>query len=180
MKHISLWVFVFFVTASLSCRRPEIPLPNIVLIVADDLGWKDVGFMGSSYYETPNLDRLAREGITFEQAYAPAANCAPSRASLMIGQYGTAHGIYTVGSSERGNSKTRRIIPLKNNTTLRNDFTTLAEALQEAGYTTASIGKWHLGEDPCSQGFDVNVGGSQRGHPHSYFAPYGGPRIHLN
>jgi len=175
MKQLSFLLTVLLLTASLSCRKPEAPLPNIVLIVADDLGWKDVGFMGSSYYETPNLDRLAGEGISFEQAYAPAANCAPSRASLMTGQYGTAHGIYTVGSSERGDSRIRRIIPAKNETILRNDFFTLAEALHEAGYTTASIGKWHLGEDPCSQGFDVNVGGSRRGHPRSYYAPYGGP-----
>ena len=175
MKHISFWVLVLLVTVSISCRKNEVPLPNIVLIVADDLGWKDVGFMGSSYYETPNLDRLAREGIAFEQAYAPAANCAPSRACLMTGMYSTAHGIYTVGSSERGDSRTRRIVPVKNKTILRSDFFTLAEALQEAGYTTASIGKWHLGEDPCSQGFEKNVGGSERGHPHSYFAPYGGP-----
>jgi len=175
MKQLSFLVPVLLLTALVSCRKPETRLPNILLIVADDLGWKDVGFMGSLYYETPNLDRLARGGMAFTQAYAAAANCAPSRASLMTGKHGTAHGIYTVGSSERGNSRTRRIIPVKNRTTLRPDFFTLAEALKEAGYTTASIGKWHLGEDPCSQGFDVNVGGSLRGHPHSYFAPYGGP-----
>jgi len=175
MKQLSFLLTVLLITALVSCRKPEAPLPNILLIVADDLGWKDVGFMGSSYYETPNLDRLARGGMAFTQAYAGAANCAPSRASLMTGQYGTAHGIYTVGSSERGDSRIRRIIPARNETILRDDFFTLAEALHEAGYTTASIGKWHLGEDPCSQGFDVNVGGSRRGHPRSYYAPYGGP-----
>lgn len=175
MKQTAHWVPIFLLAGTISCQQAEPCLPNIVLIMADDLGWKDVGFMGSSYYDTPSLDRLAREGMAFEQAYASAANCAPSRASLMTGQYGTAHGIYTVGSSERGESKTRRIIPAKNETILRSDYFTLAEALQEAGYTTASIGKWHLGEDPCSQGFDMNVGGSQRGHPNSYFAPYEGP-----
>jgi arylsulfatase A-like enzyme len=177
MKQISFCVLAFLLVALVSCSQPEILSPNIVLIVADDLGWKDVGFMGSTYYETPHLDQLARGGMAFTQAYAAAANCAPSRASLMTGQYATAHGIYTVGSSERGDSRTRRIIPVKNMTTLRSDFFTLAEALQEAGYTTASIGKWHLGEDPCSQGFDVNLGGSLRGHPNSYFAPYGGPDL---
>ena len=88
--------------AMLSCNHPHEGLPNILLIVADDLGWKDVGFMGSDYYETPNLDRLAGEGMVFSQAYAAAANCAPSRACLMTGRYAPAHGIYTVGSSERG------------------------------------------------------------------------------
>lgn len=177
MKHTFQLILALLLVTIVSCSRTEPILPNIVLIVADDLGWKDVGFMGSSYYETPNLDRLAREGMSFEQAYAPAANCAPSRASLMTGQYPTDHGIFTVGSSERGDSRTRRVIPVKNETTLRDDFLTLAEALQEAGYSTASIGKWHLGEDPCSQGFEKNVGGSHRGHPHSYFAPYGGPNL---
>jgi len=160
-----------------SCSLPREAPPNIVCIVADDLGWKDVGFMGSAYYETPHLDRLAAGGIVFNQAYAAAANCAPSRACLMTGRYTPAHGIYTVGSSERGDARMRRIVPQKNTTVLRNEFFTLAEALHEAGYTTASLGKWHLGEDPCSQGFDVNVAGSLRGHPQSYFAPYGGPDL---
>jgi arylsulfatase A-like enzyme len=115
--------------------------------------------------------------MVFNQAYAAAANCAPSRACLMTGRYTPAHGIYTVASSERGDARTRKIVPAKNTTVLRNEFHTLAEALQEAGYTTASLGKWHLGDDPCSQGFDLNVAGSLRGHPRSYFAPYGGPEL---
>ena len=177
MKTFTLWVLPLILATSLSCRNPEVRPPNIVLIVADDLGWKDLGFMGSAYYETPNLDRLAGEGMAFMQAYASAANCAPSRACLMTGMYSTAHGIYTVGSSERGDSRVRRIVPTKNITTLRNEYITLAESLKGAGYATASIGKWHLGEDPCSQGFDLNVGGSHRGHPGSYFAPYKGPEL---
>ena len=167
MKHSFYGLLILFLAANLSCSKPETSPPNIVLIVADDLGWKDVGFMGSSYYETPNLDRLAREGMVFKQAYASAANCAPSRACLMSGQYPTSHGIYTVASSERGQSKTRRIVPVENITTLRSDFYTLAEALKGAGYHTATMGKWHLGEDPLTQGFDKNVGGSHRGHPGS-------------
>ena len=172
MKSMNLFVLALMAAGMISCKKEITRGPNIVLIVADDLGWKDVGFMGSEYYETPNLDRLAKEGMVFNQAYASAANCAPSRASLMSGRYPTAHGIFTVGSSERGNPKTRRIIPAKNREILPDEFYTLAEALSSAGYATANIGKWHLGKDPRSQGMDYNVGGSIWGHPKSYFAPY--------
>ena len=79
------------------------------------MGWKDVGFMGSEYYETPNIDQLAKQGMIFTNGYAAAANCSPSRASLMTGLWTTRHGIYTVGSSERGNVRDRKLIPIKNN-----------------------------------------------------------------
>jgi arylsulfatase A-like enzyme len=171
MRHI-LFILLALPALILSCGSKESRAPNIVLIVADDLGWKDVGFMGSSYYETPNLDKIAGEGMVFTQAYASAANCAPSRACMMTGMYSTAHGIYTVGSSERGDPRTRRIIPAANTTTLGDEFFTLAEALDQAGYVTINIGKWHLGEDPRSQGMDFNVGGNKWGHPKSYFAPF--------
>jgi len=170
-------VLLVLVTALSSCDKKDSGLPNIVLIVADDLGWKDLGFMGSSYYETPNLDHLAGEGMVFKRAYAAAANCAPSRACLLTGMHTTNHGVYTVGSSERGNPRTRRLIPATNTDTLHDRFFTLAEALKQAGYTTVNIGKWHLGNDPCSQGMDYNVGGSIWGHPKSYFAPYIQPSI---
>ena len=177
MKCITTLLLVVFTIGSFSCVKELSNDPNIVLIIADDLGWKDVGFMGSDFYQTPNLDRLAGEGMVFNQAYASAANCAPSRASLMSGRYTTAHGIFTVGSSERGNSKTRRIIPAKNQVILDDSFYTLAEALNNAGYTTCNIGKWHLGKDPLSQGMDYNVAGGIWGHPKSYFAPYMQPDL---
>lgn len=145
--------------------------PNIILIVVDDLGWKDLGFMGSNYYETPVLDALATKSIVFRQAYAGAANCAPSRACLLSGVQTPRHGIYTVGSSERGKSNTRKLIPTQNKKVLPDEMLTLAEVLQNIGYRTASMGKWHLGESPLSQGFDLNVGGNQLGHPKSYFSP---------
>ena len=163
---------------SLSCTpQSREKLPNIVLINVDDLGWKDVGFNGSRYYETPNLDRLAAESIRFTQAYAGAANCAPSRACLISGQQTTRHGIYTVGNSDRGNAKTRRIIPTPNTTELADDQLTLAEVLATAGYHSISIGKWHLGENPKTQGFAQNVGGTHAGHPKSYFSPYKNPNL---
>ena len=172
MKRKPLYVLLVLTVLALACQNERTRLPNIVLIVADDLGWKDLAFMGSHYFDTPGLDKLAGEGMVFTQAYAAAANCAPSRACLMTGRYATEHGIYTVGSSERGDPRTRRIIPAQNTTTLAEDYFTLAEALNQAGYVCMSIGKWHLGQDPCSQGMDYNVGGSTWGHPKSYFAPY--------
>lgn len=150
----------------------ELERPNIVLILVDDLGWSDTSFMGNPVYETPNLDKLSNESVVFSNAYAPAANCAPSRACIMSGKNTTFHGIYTVGSSERGKSKNRKLIPTKNTVTLSDSIVTIAEALKKHGYTSASIGKWHLGEDPKTQGFNINVAGSHAGHPKSYFSPY--------
>jgi arylsulfatase A-like enzyme len=164
------------------CADQEVP-PNIVLILIDDLGWTDLGVMGSEYYETPNIDRLAFQGVLFTQAYANAPNCAPSRASLLSGQYMPRHGIYTVGSSARGNTSNRRLIPTENKTALSLDIVTIAEALQAAGYATGHFGKWHLGGAgylPTDQGFDVNVAGNELGTPPSYFYPYEGARGQLS
>jgi len=151
--------------------------PNFILIYIDDLGWKDAGFQGSTYYETPNLDRLARQGMVFTNAYANAPNCAPSRACLLSGQYPPRHGIYTVGSSERGPAPLRKWIPVANQTVLKPQAVTIAEALKPGGYKSASIGKWHLGSyprfGPSAQGFDVSVGGGAEGHAKSHFSPYG-------
>jgi len=155
--------------------------PNILFIFIDDMGWRDVGFMGSQYYETPNIDGLARAGMIFTNAYANAPNCAPTRACLMSGQYGPRHGVYTVGSSERGNAAGRKLIPIANNDTLPSRVVTLAESLKAAGYATGHFGKWHLGgKDPTKpegQGFDVNVAGNLAGNPRSYFSPYRNPDL---
>lgn len=148
-----------------------------MLILADDLGWTDLGCAGSDYYETPRIDRLADEGLLFTNAYMCAANCAPSRAAIMSGQYAPRTGVYTVSPAARGRSENRRLIPIANNPTLAPAVITVAEALRGAGYRTGHFGKWHLGADPetgpLAQGFDVNVAGSRRGHPSSYFSPYG-------
>ena len=151
--------------------------PNIVLFYADDLGWRDLSCMGSRFYETPRIDKLASEGMLFTDAYANAPNCAPSRACLMSGQYGPRHGVFTVGNPNRGQADLRRLLAVPNQTTLAPRFVTLAEALKAAGYRTASMGKWHLGDDPRTQGFDVNVGGFKAGHPKSYFSPYKNPHL---
>ena len=155
--------------------------PNILFIFIDDMGWRDVGFMGSTFYETPHIDRLARGGMIFTDAYTNAPNCAPTRACLMSGQYGPRHGVYTVGSSARGRAKGRRLIPIENNTTLPAEKITLAESLKRGGYATCHLGKWHLGGRPDTkpegQGFDVNAGGNHAGHPRSYFSPYRNPDL---
>jgi len=153
--------------------------PNILLIYIDDLGWKDVAFMGSKYYETPNIDRLASQGVVFMQAYSNGPSCAPSRACLMSGQYGPRHGVYKVGKADVGPKNKQKLIPTPNTETLRPDIVSMAEALKAAGYITAHMGKWHLGNDPelgpHSQGFDINLGGTSAGQPKSYFSPYRNP-----
>lgn len=152
----------------------EVEKPNVVFILADDLGWADLGVMGSSYYETPHLDALTAEGMLFRQAYAGAANCAPSRACLLSGYNTPRHGIYTVGNSDRGDARTRQLVPTPNHETLADSIYTLAELFRDQGYATGMMGKWHLGDDPTTQGFQTNVGGSHRGNPGSegYFSPY--------
>ncbi|UBM59716.1 sulfatase [Marinilongibacter aquaticus] len=154
--------------------------PNIVLINVDDLGWRDLGFMGSKYYETPNIDRLAKEGMRFMNGYAGASNCAPSRACLLTGQWSPRHGIYTVGSSERGASKDRKLIPTQNTIYLEKRFRTFPEMLHNSGYQTIIAGKWHVSENPTDFGFDINIGGSRAGHPKSYFPPYGNVALEPN
>jgi arylsulfatase A-like enzyme len=173
MKKI-LFIISFFILISCDQNNTKSKSPNIILITVDDLGWKDLGFMGSKYYETPFLDKLALQSMVFTNAYAAAANCAPSRASLMSGLNTPKHGVYTVGSSERGKSKTRKLIPVKNKKYLHDSIYTLPEMLKSAGYTTAHFGKWHIGEDPKTQGIDYNIGGSKRGNPgrNGYFSPY--------
>ena len=153
--------------------------PNIVLFFIDDLGWKDVGFMGSGYYETPHVDRLASESMVFTDAYSCGPNCAPSRASLMSGLYTPRHGIFTVGNPDRGKAPFRKLISIPNKTVLDDEFVTIAEALQAAGYVTATMGKWHLGPDPTTQGFDLNIAGREWGSPSGggYHSPYKYPNL---
>lgn len=135
--------------------------PNIVFILADDLGYTDVACYGSGYYRTPRIDRMAAEGMRFTDGHTCGPNCQPTRAALMSGQYGPRTGIYTVGDIDRFDWPSRPLRPVNNVTELAPEKITVAEALQAAGYATGMFGKWHLGEDaahhPSAQGFDEAI-----------------------
>jgi arylsulfatase A-like enzyme len=142
-------------------RGDEKPRPNIVFILADDLGYTDVACYGSRYYETPHIDRLAAEGVRFTDGYACGPNCQPTRAALLSGQYSPRTGVYTVGHIDRFNWRSRRLRPVDNVTALPIEKITIAETLQKAGYATAMFGKWHLGSaqkyHPHKRGFDEAI-----------------------
>jgi arylsulfatase A-like enzyme len=179
MKSQRFSVLILFTLSSLFASAAQ--QPNIIYINADDLGIMDVSY-NSDRYITPNIDKLASAGMTFVNGYAAAANCAPSRACVMSGQWGPRHGVYTVSNSDRGSNQHRRIIPIKNTLHLDDEMLTLPEVLQAGGYKTIHLGKWHLGEDPTTQGFDVNIGGDTSGGPSGgYYTPVSkGPMLKYN
>ena len=161
-------------THAASAKSPG--APNIVFILIDDMGWADVGCFGSKYYETPNIDRLATQGMRFTDAYAACPVCSPTRASIMTGKY-PARLHLTDWIPGEGNASSHSLLVPKWTQFLPTTEATVADALRSAGYATASIGKWHLGGPACypeHHGFDVNVAGTHFGHPASYFWPYEG------
>ncbi|MFM9147329.1 MAG: sulfatase-like hydrolase/transferase, partial [Verrucomicrobiota bacterium] len=119
--------------------------PNIVLIMADDLGWTDLGCFGSKYYETPAIDRLAAGGMRLTNHHH-CQNCTPTRAALLSGQYGARTGVYTVGGIDRFDWSKRPLRPVDNVTSLPLDRDTFADQLKKVGYATGMFGKWHIGE----------------------------------
>ena len=159
MRHVAaVMVFLIFATCG---RGDAAERPNIVFILADDLGYTDLGCYGSKYYETPNIDRLAAEGVRFTDGYTCGPNCQPTRAALMSGQYGPRTGVYTVGNINRFNWQSRPLRPVDNVTQLPLDKITIADTLKKAGYATGMFGKWHLGNDaehhPSKRGFDEAI-----------------------
>lgn len=152
--------------------------PNVIVILVDDLGWRDLACQGSSFYETPHIDRLAASGMRFTQGYSACTVCSPTRAALMTGQYpARLHLTDWIAGHPRPQAK---LLPPDWTRHLPLEAVTVAERLKTAGYATASIGKWHLGGpafQPEHQGFDENKGGYDRGQPPSYFAPYKIPTL---
>ena len=164
-------LFVLLAVLSLGTGvRPLVaaPKPNIVLILADDLGWTGLGCFGSDFYETPNIDRLAQQGMRFDKAYANMMNCAPSRASIMSGQYVGRHRVLYVShyqnkwKQRNGDLKRFQLLQPPKVSSLPAETLTVAESLKKAGYATAMFGKWHCGYqdryNPVHQGFDEFVG----------------------
>lgn len=173
---VSLWIVAMFV--AIGGRVAIAATPNVIVVLVDDMGWRDLSCQGSTFYETPHIDRLAAGGLRFTNGYAACTVCSPSRAAMMTGQYpARLHVTDWIPGHDRPFAKLQipdwqRFLPL--------EAVTVAERLKSAGYATASIGKWHLGNamhSPEHQGFDSNLGGSERGQPPSYFAPYSIPTL---
>jgi len=144
--------------------------PNFVFFLIDDMGWMDAGCYGSTFYETPNIDRLAAEGMRFTDAYAACPVCSPTRASIMAGKYPARLKLTDYLKGRRRG----KLNPADYLDQMPLEEVTIAEVLKEAGYTTGFVGKWHLGDKPYypeHQGFDVNIGGTRSGMPRSYFYP---------
>lgn len=162
------------------------PKPSILFILADDLGCSDLSCTGSRYYETPNIDRIAYEGTIFTDGYATCPVCSPSRASIMTGRFPARHGITDwigarSGEQWRELGRHDRLLPPEYLHSLPHEYTTLAEAMKEAGYITFFAGKWHLGKKgswPEDHGFDINRGGWESGSPRGgYFSPWENPSL---
>jgi arylsulfatase A-like enzyme len=167
-------------------QEPRAKRPNFVFFLTDDFGWRDAGCFGSTFYETPNLDRLARQGMRFTSAYAACPVCSPTRASIMTGKYPARLGTteYFGGPQPdavaRHWTRNKPLLPARYLDRLPLEETTIAEALKAGGYSTFFAGKWHLGPRgywPEDQGFDGNAGGHGAGAPSSYFSPYKNPKL---
>jgi arylsulfatase A-like enzyme len=186
MKKFTL-IFLFLVGMNYPIFGQKTEEFNVLIIHVDDLGWADIGILGSDYYDTPSIDQLAAAGMLFTHSYAAAAICSPSRAALMTGKYpariGITDWIYarfqgtgTTGlAGEYAENPGQPLLTPKNQGFLPLEELTLAERMKGLGYTTFHVGKWHLGGEgmyPEDQGFDFNFGGNDLGQPPSYFDPY--------
>ncbi len=175
-----------------SCKKAQktvenIKKPNILFIVVDDLGYADLGVMGSEYYETPNIDNLVDKSTVFTNGYATCAVCTPSRASLLNGQFTARHGLTQYDGAKSGQlwkalNRHTKLLPPEFNHHLDQADIVLPEVLKDNGYVTFFAGKWHLGSEknqslPTNHGFDINQGGYERGGPYSggYFSPFNNP-----
>lgn len=185
MKTISI-VFFFAFIVGCNTKNQEERKPNVLLILVDDLGYHDLSFTGSDYYETPHIDSLASKSVIFTQGYASSRVCSPSRASIMLGQHTARHGITDwigarTGEDWRKTKRHDRMLPAEYKHHLNPMDTTLAEAFKQNGYKTFFAGKWHLGDVgnyPEDHGFDINVAGWESGSPKGgYFSPFKNPNL---
>ncbi len=179
-----MWRYLFAAVAMLPGGSAIHAKPlNFVFILVDDLGQKDIGIEGSTFYETPAIDKLASSGMRFENGYATCAVCSPSRASILLGKYPARIGITDWIGAKTGKQWNRndRLLPATNRESLPHEDIALAEAMQNAGYRTFFAGKWHLGGEgsfPEDHGFDINRGGHHRGSPPGgFFSPYKNPKL---
>jgi arylsulfatase A-like enzyme len=175
--------------ASSALSSAETKQPNILFFVVDDLGWADLGCYGSSFYETPHIDQLAKNGMLFTDAYSASPVCSPSRMSIQTGRYSVRIGMtdwiqgrYHDPEQRRRIQNNAPVLPVDNEFNMTLDEVTIAEVLKQHGYQTAFLGKWHISQDsiyfPQYQGYDINIGGTHRGGPgQGYFVPYNNPYI---
>lgn len=194
-RHFSSFVCVALVFLSVPESEAAKSRPlNFVVFLVDDMGWMDLSCQGSDFYKTPNIDRLAREGMRFTDAYAACAVCSPTRAAVQTGRWPGRLGVtdWIRARFQRGGIGTpdknptdwiarpnRKLICPPNPFWMESEEVTIAEALKPQGYKSAYIGKWHLGDDdlyPTGQGYDVNKGGCDYGQPPSYFDPFNNPK----
>lgn len=178
-----LWTVLF---ASCTKQEAEKQKPNFLFILADDYGYHDLSISGSKFYETPNIDRIASEGMIFTDGYATCQVCSPSRASIMSGKFPARHGITdwigaATGENWRNAGRFNQLLPPDYVHNLPHEYTTLPESMKEAGYKTLFAGKWHLGSEgswPTDHGFDINKGGWDAGSPKGgYFSPFENPNL---
>ena len=168
MRFVLTALFLSLFLATAQARQP-----NVVFVLIDDMGWTDLSCYGSKYYETPNVDKLAQDGVRFTQAHSACTVCSPTRSAIMTGKYpARTHITDWIAGHDRPFAKLK-IPDWRMNLPLEEE--TIAKRFKSAGYATASIGKWHLGGPefwPEHQGFDLNVAGMDIGSPPSYFSPY--------
>lgn len=171
MVRLALFAASYLLLFSSTSFAADVPKPNIIFILIDDMGWRDASCYGSTFYETPNIDKLAASGMKFTNAYAACPVCSPTRASILTGRYPPRYNLTTFLPG-RKDMPSQKLLQAKINQFLPLDEVTLANVLKPAGYVSASIGKWHLGGQeywPEKRGFDVNVGGAAAGSPPGYF-----------
>ncbi len=181
------YLFISLYLVLLGCNSyNQNPKPNVLFILADDLGYHDLSVTGSNYYETPHIDRIANEGTQFLQGYAASRVCSPSRASIFSGQFTSRHGITDwigarSGVEWRKANRHDLLLPAAYVHQFPAEYTSLAEAFLEGGYRTFFAGKWHLGSEgsyPEDHGFEINIGGWDKGSPiGGYFDPYKNPKL---